>query len=127
MRIVYNISFGDEDEDVMPSCSCLDWRVSAFPCKHFFAIMQKYPEDWGWEELPESYRCSPFLTLDFNDAGDGNMSNIEAMAGMCTDIRILRSMLLLFLNLFIKMLAIISRGGTADKIPWYKLYIETKI
>ena len=60
---VYDVSFGDEKN--MPSCTCEDWRASFYPCKHLFAIMQKFPDDWAWENLPQMYRCSPFLTLDF--------------------------------------------------------------
>eukprot|EP00794_Sanderia_malayensis_P004341 gene4341-4918_t len=57
----YNVSFGDEE--TMPSCTCYDWRHSAYPCKHFFAVFQKFPV-WSWEALSPQYRNSPFLTLD---------------------------------------------------------------
>ena len=33
------------------------------PCKHFVAVMRDI-KDWSWSKFPESYRCSPFLTLD---------------------------------------------------------------
>ena len=83
-RKVYDVNFGNDD--VMPSCTCLDWRGSAFPCKHLFAIMQKYPEDWCWEKLATQYRCSPFLTLDFGGSVDGDVSHIKSLEGMCTGI-----------------------------------------
>ena len=60
-REVYEVKFGDDRS--MPSCTCEDWRRSAFPCKHFFAIFKKY-DDYNWECLSQPYRNSPFLTLD---------------------------------------------------------------
>ncbi|XP_065061283.1 uncharacterized protein LOC135688380 [Rhopilema esculentum] len=53
--------FGDENN--MPHCSCYDWRTSAYPCKHFFAVFEHYPA-WSWEALPTSYKNSVFLILD---------------------------------------------------------------
>ena len=64
-NISYDVSFGDLDN--MPYCSCLDWRSTLFPCKHIFAIIQKYPRDLSWESLPGIYRDSPFLTLDITE------------------------------------------------------------
>ena len=61
VKDVYKLDFGDAVR--MPSCTCEDWRKSAYPCKHFFAVFMKYPE-WGWNRLSPSYRTSPFLTLD---------------------------------------------------------------
>ena len=49
----------------MPSCSCPDWKMSAYPCKHFFAIFKKY-SSWGWNSLSKLYKNSPYLTLDKN-------------------------------------------------------------
>ncbi|XP_065066055.1 uncharacterized protein LOC135691970 [Rhopilema esculentum] len=57
----YYLSFGDENS--MPHCSCPDWKMSAYPCKHFFAIFVKYPS-WSWDALPSAYRNSPFMVLD---------------------------------------------------------------
>ena len=34
---IYNLDFGDER---MP---CPDWKMSAYPCKHFFAVFKKFP------------------------------------------------------------------------------------
>ena len=51
------------DEDNMPYCTCWDWKSSAYPCKHFFAIFRKFPA-WQWNALSPLYRNSPFLTLD---------------------------------------------------------------
>ena len=33
------------------------------PCKHFVAVMRDI-KDWSWSKFPETYRFSPFLTLD---------------------------------------------------------------
>lgn len=57
----YRVEFGDEN--TMPNCSCMDWKSSCYPCKHFFAIFKKYP-CWGWESMSALYRNSPFLNLD---------------------------------------------------------------
>ena len=35
------------------------------PCKHFFAIFKHFPE-WNWAKLPQNYRNSPNLTLDYD-------------------------------------------------------------
>ena len=67
VKDVYTIDFGDENR--MPSCSCEDWASSAYPCKHFFAVFEKFPE-WGWEKLSPLYRDSPFLTLDEDVVGN---------------------------------------------------------
>ena len=73
---MYKVSFGNDN--TMPSCSCEDWRASAYPCKHFFAIIQKYPDDWPWEALSSLYRCSPFLTLDSFAASDHATDNDQS-------------------------------------------------
>ena len=60
-REYYTVNFGDET--AMPNCTCPSWNESYFPCKHFFAIFQKYPT-WQWNSLSPLYRNSPFLNLD---------------------------------------------------------------
>ena len=37
--------------------------------------MQKFPEDWSWESLPNIYRSSPFLTLDMATASDDRFAD----------------------------------------------------
>ena len=39
---------------------------SAYPCKHSFAAMEKYPV-WSWLQLSSLYRNSPFLKLDLRE------------------------------------------------------------
>ena len=45
----------------IPYCSCPDWKMSAYPCKHFFAVFKKFTAgDWNsWSVL---YEKSSFLT-----------------------------------------------------------------
>ena len=57
----YNVDFGSDE--TMPSCSCPDWKMSAYLWKHFFAIFKKYAS-WDWNSLSELYKNSPYLTLD---------------------------------------------------------------
>ena len=47
-RRLYNVDFGSDE--TMPSCSCPDWKMSAYRCKHFFAIFKKYAS-LGWNSL----------------------------------------------------------------------------
>ena len=63
----YNVSFSDDDN--MPNCSCPDWKSSAYPCKHFFAIFKKFP-CWNWNSLSSLYRNSPYLNLDLDFLND---------------------------------------------------------
>lgn len=58
----YRVQFGNNDGE-RPSCECRAWQRSRLLCKHFFAVFNHYPE-WNWENLPEEYRESPFITLD---------------------------------------------------------------
>ena len=37
---LYKVEFGSEEK--MPSCSCPDWKMSAYLCKHFFVFFKKY-------------------------------------------------------------------------------------
>ena len=46
-----------------PSCSYKDWITHHIPCKHFFAVFNHHPQ-WGWDQLPSSYKASPYLSLD---------------------------------------------------------------
>ena len=51
----------------MPSCSCYTWKKSAYPCKHFFAVFQKFAA-WNWDALSGLYKNSPYLNLDDFDS-----------------------------------------------------------
>ena len=60
----YRLQFGHK-EGTSPSCECEAWQRRRLPCKHFFAIFKHFPE-WNWEKLPQNYRNSPYLTLDYH-------------------------------------------------------------
>ena len=59
----YNVDFGSDE--TMLSCSCPDWKMSAYPCKYLFEIFKKYAS-WDWNSLSKLYKNSPNLTLDEN-------------------------------------------------------------
>ena len=46
-----------------PKCSCMDFKTNFLPCKHMFAVFEKYA-DVSWLTLPEWYRESVYMTLD---------------------------------------------------------------
>lgn len=76
-RNVYDISFGNES--ALPSCTCESWYRTAFPCKHMFAVMNKFPE-YTWYSLSPLYTNSPFMTLDpltTDDTNDDINTNFE--------------------------------------------------
>ena len=59
--VEYKVHFGNNEN--LPHCECEDWARTMLPCKHFVAIMRDFKE-WNWSRFPESYRSSPYLTLD---------------------------------------------------------------
>ena len=62
-RRLYNLDFGSDE--TMPSCSFPDWKMSAYPCKHFLAIFKKYAS-CDCNLLSKLYKNLPYLTLDEN-------------------------------------------------------------
>ena len=70
----YTVDFGDNE--TMPKCTCQDWALSYYPCKHFFAIFRKYIP-WQWDALSPPYIKSPFLTLDNLDDTAENNNTVE--------------------------------------------------
>ena len=64
LRKVYDLSYGNDAE--MPHCACFSWRDSAYPCKHFFAAIERYPE-WNWNMPSKLFTNSSFLILDLSD------------------------------------------------------------
>eukprot|EP00794_Sanderia_malayensis_P018369 gene18369-20216_t len=66
----YTVSFGNDE--LMPSCSCLEWGKSAYLCKHFFAVFKRFPS-WSWNAVSSLYRNSPFLTLDYDISNIGKL------------------------------------------------------
>jgi len=57
----YNVKLCNEHQ--FPKCTCEDFKIHFLPCKHMFAIFNKYPEV-SWDSFPEWYRNSVFMTLD---------------------------------------------------------------
>ena len=49
-------------------------RISAYPCKHFFAIFRKFPT-WGWDSLSSLCCNSPYFNLD--DLNESPAENIQ--------------------------------------------------
>ena len=60
----YRLQLGDK-EGISSLCECEAWQRRHLPCKHFFAIFKHFPE-WNWAKLPQNYRNSPYLTLDYD-------------------------------------------------------------
>jgi hypothetical protein len=67
----YKVSFGNETNQKMPSCECIDWERNRLPCKHFLAIFSNYP-DCGFDRLSLVYKDLPFLNLDEDVIFRGN-------------------------------------------------------
>ena len=61
LDVWYKVSFGRHD--ATPSCTCKEWQCTCLPCKHMVAIFRHKP-DWGFDNLSEAYRTSPFFILD---------------------------------------------------------------
>ena len=59
----YEVNFGMDTTEEMPSCTCKDWLRHQLPCKHFFAVFQ-YRKEWQWEQLPSKYLKSAYLSMD---------------------------------------------------------------
>ena len=59
----YEVNFGMDTTEEMPSCTCKDWLRHQLPCKHFFAVFQ-YRKKWQWEQLPSKYLKSAYLSMD---------------------------------------------------------------
>ncbi len=51
------------NDENMPQCSCKDWTRWHIPCKHFFAVFEKFP-NWGWMSLPKDYLKNEYITAD---------------------------------------------------------------
>ena len=71
---IYNLDFGDCER--MPYCYCPDWKMSSYPCKHFFAVFKKFPAR-DWNSLSVLYWKSPFLNLDESFETESKTENLE--------------------------------------------------
>ena len=70
----YIVDFGDDE--TMPKCTCQDWALSYYPCKHFFAVFRKYIP-WQWDAFSPPHINSPFLTLDNLDDTTESKNTVE--------------------------------------------------
>ena len=57
----YSVNFGSNE--VLPSCSCYDWKKNLMLCKHMKAVM-RYCKDITWESFAPAYKNSNFLKID---------------------------------------------------------------
>ncbi|XP_064632039.1 uncharacterized protein LOC135490656 [Lineus longissimus] len=60
-RNCYEVNHGMDSES--PSCTCPDFALTFWPCKHFFAIWNA-DKGYAWNSLPAWYMNSPFLSID---------------------------------------------------------------
>ena len=67
----YRVNFGSDE--VLPSCSCYDWKKNLMLCKHMMAVM-RCRKDITWESLAPAYKNSNFLKIDV-DVIKGDSSN----------------------------------------------------
>lgn len=62
-----------------PQCTCMDFRVTKFPCKHFCAVFRL--GDTSFLQLPESYLNGPCVAatgMPNSDAQEMRLGHIEA-------------------------------------------------
>ncbi|XP_053373995.1 uncharacterized protein LOC128546738 [Mercenaria mercenaria] len=57
--ITYSLSF----VNMMPVCSCLDFKKKHWPCKHLLGVMLNFP-DYSWESLNAVYTGQNCFSLD---------------------------------------------------------------
>ena len=57
----YRVNFGSDE--VLPSCSCYDWKKNLMLCKHMMAVM-RCRKDITWESLAPAYKNSNFSKMD---------------------------------------------------------------
>ena len=60
----------------MPSCTCYNWKRTAYPYKHFFLIFEKFPAS-NWEALSHLHTQSSFLCLDDFQSNKGNSNHVK--------------------------------------------------
>ena len=63
----------------VPSCSCEDWCLHGYPCKHFFAIFRLVP-GWDWSALPAAYTASPRMVASAEILAEGFTTPLQEPA-----------------------------------------------
>jgi len=61
----------------MPSCHCLDWAQTLWPCKHMLAVLETYN---CWNVIPERYLSSSIFFVDDTCVGQCEMT-VEILTG----------------------------------------------
>ena len=60
-EIIYKVDL--KNGSAMPSCTCKDFSLHRWPCKHMFAAFNCI-EELSWEKLPDFYINHPLIVLD---------------------------------------------------------------
>ena len=56
----YQVWLGTDKQ--LPSCQCVDFRMTRLPCKHICAVVQQ--PNVGWESIGSRFNTHPLFTLD---------------------------------------------------------------
>ena len=83
----HRVDFGISSSQQMPSCTCKDWLRYHIPCKHFFAIFTHRPA-WSWNNLPQTYLQSAYLSTDtqaLQDYFQSSTENLEELSVIDTE------------------------------------------
>ena len=57
----HQVSIGDEQ--LLPRCSCPDFRHNIWPCKHLFRVITEGNTVY-WNRLSPKFRASPYVNVD---------------------------------------------------------------
>ncbi|XP_052284781.1 uncharacterized protein LOC127881126 [Dreissena polymorpha] len=63
----HSVFLGDTKQ--FAKCSCFAWGKNMLPCKHMFSILRS-GDSYNWDALGSSVRESPFLNVDYANAGN---------------------------------------------------------
>ena len=83
----HRVNFGISSSQQMPSCTCKDWLRYHIPCKHFFAIFT-HRSAWSWNNLPQTYLQSAYLSTDtqaLQDYFQSSTDNLEELSVIDTE------------------------------------------
>lgn len=63
----------------IPSCSCEDYQISHWPCKHMLSVLVYIP-GYGWESLPPTYTSLPCFSLDKEIIGESETTDVPEIS-----------------------------------------------
>ena len=72
----HRVDFGISSLEQMPSCTCKDWLRHHIPCKHFFSTFT-HRSAWQWDNLPQTYLQSSYLSTDTHALQDYFQSSTD--------------------------------------------------